>query len=109
MIGVVLEKREAIEQMPAAFMNKEGGLDVVGGVAEAQLDFGPPLGPVGIGGLDAEAEFGEMFRDGAAIELGAEEVATGGNLAEATGFLGLEIIVSARAGGAGKNVVALAH
>ncbi|MEI6193088.1 MAG: hypothetical protein WCS42_02030 [Verrucomicrobiota bacterium] len=55
MVKVVLEKREAVEELPAALVDEQGGLDADGGVAEALLDFGPTLDAVEVGRFEAKA------------------------------------------------------
>ena len=71
----MLEKGETAEELLAAFVEKESGLDPRSRVAEAGKDFGPALDAVGVGGLEGDAEPGEMSGDGVAIELAAEEIA----------------------------------
>ena len=87
-IGVVLEEGEAIEEPVATFVDEEGGFDAGGGVAEALLDGGPALDAVGIGGTNGNGKIREPGGEGAAIELGLEQVAAGGNLADAP-FIGI--------------------
>lgn len=83
MIGVVLEEGQAIEEVLATLMNEERGLDAGGGVAKALLDFGQALNAIGMGGADGNAEAGVMGVKRTAIKTVTEEVAPGGDLAEA--------------------------
>ena len=115
-VGVVLQIGEGVEEAVAAFMDEELGREAGLGVAEALLDFGQALDPVGVGGADGNTEVGELGRERAAIGPGAKEVAPRGDLAEAPGVGGIE--AHAHAGGfadggsarvADKEPVALAH
>ena len=59
-VGIVLEKGEAIEEALAAFVNEESGFDIGAGIAEASEDFGPALDAIGVGGAEGDAQRGEL-------------------------------------------------
>ena len=82
MVGVVLEKGEAIEESLAAFVNEEGRFDAGVGIAEASEDFGPALDAIGVGGAEGDAQRGKLGGEGGAVVLVGENVAAGDEVGE---------------------------
>jgi hypothetical protein len=52
-VGVVLKRREAINEAGTTLMDQEPGPDAGVGIAKEAEDFGPTAHPVGMGGDDA--------------------------------------------------------
>ncbi len=69
LVGVVLEKRETFQEALAALMDEERGWDAGVGIAEALLDFDPALDAVCVGGVDGDAEVGELSREEGMLEI----------------------------------------
>ena len=86
-VGVVLKRREAINEAGTTLMDQEPGPDAGVGIAKEAEDFGPTAHPVGVGGGEPDAEVGVLPGDGFAGALAGEEVGTRHKAAEGDGVL----------------------
>ena len=86
-VGVVLKRREAINEAGTTLMDEEPGRNAGVGIAQEAEDFGPTAHPAGVGGGEPDAEVGVLPGDGFAGALAGEEVGTRHKAVEGDGVL----------------------
>ena len=84
LVGVVLERGEAIHEAGTTAVDEEGGFDGGIRIAQAPEDFGPAVDTVGVGGTQGDAQVGVLAGDGGAGALAGEEIGAGDEAAEQT-------------------------
>ena len=60
LVGIGLEKGEAIEEAAAPLVDEEAGFDAGIGVTESAVDFGPAKGAVGVGATETDSQSAEL-------------------------------------------------
>ena len=107
-VGVVLQIRQATDQVLTALMDEERGLDAGVGIAETLEDSGPAGDAVRVSWLQIQAQVAVLFGDGTAVAFGAEHVGARDEAGERAGLEAVpkEFPLSGRGGVLGEEACA---
>jgi len=84
--GVMLERRQRLNEAGATGMEEEPGRDPGGRVAEALENFGPAIEAIRDGGAQVDAQVSVLAGNAEAVALAGEDVGPGGEAAEGEGI-----------------------